>query len=679
MVNSAAPVSYIGWEEVEVSGDNGRREVHYYLKRNDGGGPDLVVVGKEKSPKRIYYYGIRDKKYLLSSLKYSSLLKLRSRREVIEWLNSIVPDVSQHRVFEQFGGYMESKGAHKLDADIIKDVQMQKPGLYPMEFMWLGSSWTCQKRRKHYLSFCRNGVKISVHDFVYVLAEEDKRLVAYLDDMYEDSRGNKMVVVRWFHKIDEVGFDLPHNYNDREIFFSLCLQDLSIECIDGLATVLSLEHYEKVLNEASTFLSVPFVCYRQFHNDDIKPFDITLVKGYWKQEILRNMSSSSPFGTSDDNIKVEGTPIDMVGSRPKKRLRRSNECEIYLQPAEKREAVAAAPEDGNGGFISSEGCPSVSLSGKDPKMLMRMQCLTIGSQVEVLSQDSGIRGCWFRALIIKRHKDKVKVQYRDIKDATNDAKNLEEWILASRLAVPDDLGIRIRGRTIIRPVPLSNKVRVSLVVNVGSIVDAWWHDGWWEGIVVNKKIEDKLHVYFPGEKREMIFSPDDLRHSQEWTENGWKDIKERPGVVPILSGLGRKPHVETSSDVIPDAAPYVNRDLVDTIHSDALAIQNLVGCDGSMFSSDEKKPNQVARDLSKDGLLTQIRWMSYGKRRHGRSPVHKLHYSVNSSGKYSAVGTLKRFFAPSSLKVDPDNCKYANDTLFSSSVASPVTNLVMSR
>ncbi|XP_022877069.1 uncharacterized protein LOC111395322 [Olea europaea var. sylvestris] len=167
---------------------------------------------------------------------------------------------------------------------------------------------------------------------------------------------------------------------------------MSIECIDGLATVLSPQRYEKVL----------------------------------KKEILGNMSSSSPLGTSDDNIKVEGTLSDAVGSRPKKRLR--------------REVVDAIPEDGSGGFIISEGCrkmsilnegcPSISLSWQDSRMLIRTQYLSIGSQVEVLSQDIGIRGCWFRALIIQRHKDKVKVQHRDIKDATNDAKNLEMNMLS---------------------------------------------------------------------------------------------------------------------------------------------------------------------------------------------------------------------------------------------------------
>lgn len=198
---------------------------------------------------------------------------------------------------------------------------------------------------------------------MYVLAEGSKRLVAYINDLYEDTKGNKTAVVQWFHKMDELGLDLPCTYhNDKEIFFSLCLQDLSIECIDGLATVLSPQHYEKCLksNAAHASLDGPFVCQNQFENDVVSPFDLTQVKGYWNQKILSFLST--------DDISI----------RPKKRLRKTVDVEYSL-----------------------------------------------GSEIEVLSEDSGIRGVWFKAVVIKKHKDKLKVKYQDIKDAADESTNLE--------------------------------------------------------------------------------------------------------------------------------------------------------------------------------------------------------------------------------------------------------------
>lgn len=284
-----------------------------------------------------------------------------------------------------------------------------------------------------------------VHDFVFVLAEEDKRLVAYLEDMYEDSRGNKMVVVRWFHKVDEVGIVLPHNFNDREIFFSLCLQDLSIECIDGLATILSPQHFEKFHKEATQTHLEPFVCHKQFDNDDCKPFDITQVKGYWKQEILRYMCTASPskvHGSSQQS--TEGLEMeendDANGIRPKKRHHSMKGDDMCLDNNDQRESLDAVCVDvgnlskhGTDCRSKSEACgfgrgsSDATLPSKEVKKTL-LQHLALGSQVEVLSQDSGIRGCWFRALIIKKYKEKVKVQYQDIQDAADEAKKLEVCI-----------------------------------------------------------------------------------------------------------------------------------------------------------------------------------------------------------------------------------------------------------
>ncbi|ESR50924.1 hypothetical protein CICLE_v10030866mg [Citrus x clementina] len=506
--------------------------------------------------------------------------------------------------------------------------------------------------------------------------------------MYEDSRGNKMVVVRWFHKIDEVGIFLPHNFNDREIFFSLCLQDLSIECIDGLATVLSPQHFEKFMNEVTYPQLQPFICDKQFENDDVKPFDITLVKGYWRQEIIRHLftftspkncsSSQQPF----DGQRAEKIVNDVVETRPKKRLRQSKDADVcdYTNRKEAMDAACmdlktstkSSVDDGVGTLAGVGAAALLSKKEADPSS----QYLKVGSHVEVLSQDSGMRGCWYRASVIKKHKDKVKVRYNDVQDAADEVNLLEEWVLASRVAAPDQLGLRVSGRRIVRPSPESHKGRVSWAIDVGTIVDAWWHDGWWEGIVIQKDSEDKLHVYFPGEKQKSIFSRGDLRHSQEWFGNGWMFIKERSDVVSsILCCLGTKQDEEKSCDGNSVQATLCvggQQFNIETEHGESL----------SDSGDDKIKNSNPVVDLAKDDLLAQLKWKSSRKRRRGGgSSVHRLHCS-DPEGKHTRAvvgsGFCERFFFPASIKVD-DNCKYMRGSLFKSSVVSPLTSLVMSR
>ncbi|KAF5745275.1 hypothetical protein HS088_TW07G00858 [Tripterygium wilfordii] len=628
---------YVRWEEVAVSRDKGKREVHYYLKRRDGVS-DLAIIGKEKSLRHMsYHYAMRNSSYLSKA----PLLKLKSRREVIDWLNYIVSDFEPHKSSFLSGVHYDNAN---LDALSFKDTQLRKLGRCTKEFLWLGTPWTCRKRRKHYPSFRRNGVKISVYDFVYVLVEEDKLLVAYLEDLYEDSKGNKMVVVRWFHKIDEVGILLPRNFNDREIFSSLCLQDLCIECIDGLATVLSPQHFEEFVNDAAHTLLEPFVCSKQFDNDDVQPFDITKLKGYWKQEILRYMynlssrNSHENFRLADRGHRVDGIVNDTYGITPKKRCHPSKDDEV----CDSKNSMNAAV---------------LSIQDVNPHYL------NVGSHVEVLCQDSGMRGCWFRALIIKKQKNKVKVRYEDVQDAVDEVKKLEEWILASRIADPDILGIRISGRSIIRPSPQSIKGGVSWLVSVGTAVDAWLHDGWWEGFVVQNDSEDRIHVYFPGEKQESVFGHGDLRHSREWLGNGWTTLKERPDLVSnLLSETEQKLPAVVSCDVPVE-----------------ICYSSLTSVDSGNKKGQELKVNF---DLAKDDSLSQLRWKSSRKRRRGSGgSVRKLHrdeFDDKSNLQVIESHACERFFS-TPLKVDHENCKYLGDSLFSTSVVPPSTNLVMSR
>lgn len=663
---------YVSWEEVFVSSDKGRREVHYFLKRRVGGS-DLAVVGKEKSLRHMSY------RYAIKTASLGPYLKLKSRREVVDWLDAVVSDSSP--------GDAVVMGKHGYEPELgtSKDNQLPKVRHSTKEFSWIGCPWTCRKRRKHYQAFKRNGFQISVHGFVFVLAEEDKRLVAYLEDLYEDSRGNKMVVVRWFHKIDEVGIALPHSFSGREVFFSLYLQDLSIECIDGLAFVLSPQHYEKFQNEARRTHLEPFVCRHQFDNDELKTFDITQIKGYWKQEILRYMftqldsKSSGSSEQSDDSPELDENHLSTASIRPKKRLRITKDdakdaVDVTALKSENLKNSKNNTKIGTGNNpLKLVGHTNMTTTIKEGTNECASLHLVVGSQIEVLSLDSGMRGCWFRGSVIKRHKDKVKVQYQDIQDAADETKKLEEWILASRIAVPDILGLRMHGRTMVRPAPPSNKSELSWVGDVGSVVDAWWHDGWWEGLVVLKDSEANCHVYFPGEKVVSVFGPGNLRQSQEWVVNEWVTVRERPDLVSsILTTLKTNQNKGKSTDS--KSALASTRDGVQSKQSDT----------SSDTERDRLRNPELVSDLMKDDLLFQLRWKTTRKRRRGSRACHRKPPGCPSHRKKSPkvlkLDSSDSFVIPASLKVDHDDCKYGGDpSIFSSSVVPSLTNLVMCR
>ncbi|KAE8657450.1 hypothetical protein F3Y22_tig00116995pilonHSYRG00127 [Hibiscus syriacus] len=487
-----------------------------------------------------------------------------------------------------------------------------------------------------------------------------------------------MVVVRWFHKIDEVDIDFGQNYNSREIFFSPCLQDLSIECIDGLATVLGPVHFKKFLNEAKHTLLEPFVCCKQFENDDFKPFDVSQLKGYWKQEILRNMYSLSPLNDCAsrqhfaDEQKTGWDVDDSVGIRPRKRYRQSKDDDVlHLHFSGNRESIEVCRADLQDVQNSKKGNTSFSVQADEAKQYSSLH-LMVGSQVEVLAQDSGLKGCWFRAQIIKKHKNKVKVQYQDIQDVDDEANKLEEWILASKVASPDELGVRISGRTTIRPPPQYTKDSVSCIV-VGSVVDVWWHDGWWEGLVIHKDSEDKFCVHFPGEKRESVFDIGDIRQSQEWAGNRWINMKERCDLVGIVLRAGKQ-NASNSNDSNFDK---------NTICCDGgIIVKDATDCNDSPGEpgNDGAKDESIVTDLSKDDWLSQLKWKSSRKRKRATSThVRKLNCSRNLHKRTVRSVSSEHFLIPASLKVDNDNCKYIGVPLFSSSVVPPLTNLVMTR
>jgi hypothetical protein len=463
----------------------------------------------------------------------------------------------------------EERSRGYLERDVRRHVSVEKG-----DFVWGPSIW--RKRLRHFQSFTRNGIIISVHDFVYVLTEEERH-IAYVEDMYEDRKMKKKLRVRWFHKTNELARKIPPPApHIREVFYTSFPQVLSVECVDGVATVLSLEHFElcsKVLHtEASANMHV---CTRQFDsNEGIKPFNIQEVKGYWQQQILSHVGVKAPseFAWSlphaepgsedlemDEEEEAEPGNVIRRGPRTARSTRRRVGFSSRMRGGDSGNGVSTwvtspvertcstgdgAVAAGDTGHATSNGDARPPSTGRVEKMdegvnlsehrLEHRLDFKAGDEIEILSQDSGLRGCWFKATITRRVSKRLKVRYEKLQNEDGEG-NLEEWVSAWRLAGAEKSGIRVTGRTTVRPFATFNISPGDC--NIGQPVDAWWNDGWWEGIIVNKESSGDIQVYFPGEGDMSSFKIEDLRTSRDWVNDSWIDLVCNPDAVKAAAHL----------------------------------------------------------------------------------------------------------------------------------------------
>ncbi|XP_015879208.1 uncharacterized protein LOC107415399 [Ziziphus jujuba] len=528
--------SFVAWEEHILCHDRGNRVVHYYLKDLTG---DLVlaVIGTERSIRHMMYV-VSDQflKAYGSKGSINSCTKWRARREVVEWLTSLVSrqrllDVSNSPTNDstQAVSLTEFRGrqTHLPDQMVPRKLKVQYSGIE-----WSGIAWICAKQLKHYPAFFRNGTTIGVHSFVFIMALEDYHYLGYLEDMYEDKKGQKKVKVRWFHHNQEVKDVIPQlNPHPKEVFITPHVQVISAECIDGLATVLTPKHYEKCLEKVANNSSPGvYMCFRQFKNHKLRPFTLAKLRGYSNQAILSSIDDQVVFKQKLKGYKLCGEDgedfecDDLVGLGSKRN--RSHKEHQGLEtggpkcdPTSQKLKLRLSRKMMGMKFVTPE--PQCSISFK------------VDERIELLCQDSGMRGCWFRCKVVQVSQKLLKVQYDDVLDV-DESGNLEEWIPAYRVAAPDRLGIRCSGRLRIRPCPPEDSTDFTFVV--GAPVDAWWCDGWWEAVVTGIGISGTdLQVYLPGEEKFLTLQKKDIRASKDWIGNKWIDLKAKPDILLFLS------------------------------------------------------------------------------------------------------------------------------------------------
>ncbi|XVF70865.1 hypothetical protein PTKIN_Ptkin11bG0196700 [Pterospermum kingtungense] len=515
---------FVEWKEEFVSQERGNRVVHYFLK--DSAGESIrAVIGTERSVRHMFYV-VAEEFVKVYGAEHSihAGFKWRSRREVVDWLTSMLSkqhlqgDRSKSPKHEALLALrapdyarieISARKAQALDemGHLSRNLNGQSS-----DIVWSGTAWTYGKQLKHFPAFCRNGTTIAVQSFVFVMAKGENHYLAYLEDMYEDKRGQKKVKVRWFHHTTEVKGIIPvRNPHPKEVFITHYSQVISAECVDGLASVLTREHYEKC---AAVFpdalLARVHVCSRQFRNNKVKQFDLSKLRGYFDQPILSCLTSS-PFSESDsmshglnEEEEEELSPSENIKLGNKRTRTNRSSQRFVTDPSGKRIS---------GNYLMNCEAPykkiKYSLSGKRSLKHVEGQHLRgsvfkVDEKIELLCQDSGIRGCWFRCTVLQVSRKQMRVRYDDVHDEDGYG-NLEEWIPIFKLAMPDKLGMRCSGRLTIRPAPPSSQT--TLALNVGAAVDAWWSDGWWEGVITSvNSSDDNLQVYFPGIYFEMCRS-----------------------------------------------------------------------------------------------------------------------------------------------------------------------------
>ncbi|KAL4582328.1 hypothetical protein LXL04_006875 [Taraxacum kok-saghyz] len=133
----------------------------------------------------------------------------------------------------------------------------------------------------------------------------------------------------------------------------------------------------------------------------------------------------------------------------------------------------------------------------------------IGETVEVIGNEDGMEGSYFRGQVIDRSPGRRTIRYQNL--LADDGSHLEEVISVRRL----------------RPPPPTVLARFHL----GDMVDAWHNEGWWVGMYVHREGQ-KYTVFFENEapaNQHVSYPKAQIRVHQEWKEleegGKWKYVK----------------------------------------------------------------------------------------------------------------------------------------------------------
>ncbi|KAF5198248.1 hypothetical protein FRX31_012162 [Thalictrum thalictroides] len=167
-----------------------------------------------------------------------------------------------------------------------------------------------------------------------------------------------------------------------------------------------------------------------------------------------------------------------------------------------------------------------------------------GMEVEICSDDIGLRGAWFTATVLRSNpkrklplrrrgyqsneREKIYVEYHTLLANEKGTKRLREYVDVINL----------------RPIPPRE---VDRSFESSDEVDAYYNDGWWEGVVIRVLENCRYLVYFRSGKEEIEFGQSELRIHREWVKGSWmppmeeeEKVEDEAGVLQVLTVEDKK-------------------------------------------------------------------------------------------------------------------------------------------
>lgn len=267
------------------------------------------------------------------------------------------------------------------------------------------------------------------YTFAFIMHEDkDWHYLGYLEDVYEDKRGEKKVEVRWLCHNQEVKQVIPElDAHPEEVFMTPDIQVLGAEYIVSVVTVLNPSHYEKHLGLSPLFpeelSSGIFLCHREFKKNKVKPFSLSKLRGYQQQRLVLLLDSYADPKNKAKLQKSNEAKEDFPSEVPAKLVTRKI-----------RSRRAYQKQDGARSDAPNSSLENQSAKHEPLKLKLKLSKGPSGNKnpsgpssqdeknIELLSQDSGLRGCWFRCKILKTSLNRVKVRYYDVQDVDGPGK-----------------------------------------------------------------------------------------------------------------------------------------------------------------------------------------------------------------------------------------------------------------